>query len=329
MKGRFVYLTDSHWAPDMRDPPHSGVWQKELFDSHCQQLEDAAVDLIQKLSPDFVIHGGDLCRDPTDDDWKNAKRILAKFGCLCHIIPGNHDCWQQDQRRRMVEIFQIPENQLYYVREIGGLRFIFLDSSYLWMKDQMKVMEPTEAGYVGQNVKGIGVSPEQVEWFAQQLSGPCSEGPSVVVTHCPMVGKAGYPVKTRKEKPITVSLPEVDPQWMVDIHGCWVMPLEQRRADLLNIMRQHGDVRLVLAGHTHSASISVLDGVVHANCSSMSAWPLEMRLIEFDDSGLTIEPVQVDAPDLIEASYRREWDNDWAAGTSEYDRSARLRWAKQ
>lgn len=324
MKGRFLYLTDSHWTRSPGVPPHKGVWQQELFDTHCERLEEAAVELIRRTAPDFVIHGGDLCREFSEVDWRNAKRVIDRFPCPCHFVAGNHDSQDAAHRRSIIEIFAIPERRLYYVRELGGLPFIFLDSSYLWTKDPSVEIQPTDPTYVSQNVKANGISVEQLKWFREQLERHRGR-PVVVVTHIPIVGKLGYPVKYRKEKPITASVP-VDPEWMVDIHGCWIMPLEERRAELLQMMRETRNVRLVLAGHMHASTISRLDGVVHCTTGSMSAWPFEMRLITYDDEGLTIETVQVDAPDLVEASYRPKWQNEWVAGMSEYDRSARIQW---
>lgn len=326
MNGRFVYLVDTHWTREPGVPPHAGLWQKELFDTHCERLEEAAVDLVKRLSPDFVIHGGDLCREAKESDWRNARRVMDRFGCPYYFVPGNHDIAVDADRARLVEIFEVPEDRLHVVREIGGLRFIFLDSTYVWRRDAARTIERDDPDFDPRNQKGIGVSPEEVAWFGEVLSESDPAEPLVVVTHCPMVGAAGYSIKYRKEKPITASLPEWDPRWLVPIHDTWVMPLEQRRADLLHIMRESGNVRVVLAGHQHGAHISLLDGVLHCTMSAMSAWPFEMRLIAFDDEGMTIDTVQVDAPDLIKASYRPDWGNEWVAGVSEYDRKATVRW---
>ena len=326
MKGRFIYLVDTHWTREPGVPPHLGLWQKELFDTHCERLEEAAVALVRKLAPDFVIHGGDLCREATASDWRNAKRVMDRLGCPYYFVPGNHDIAVAAGRAQLAEIFGMPTGGFHAVRELGGLRFIFLDSTFVWRKDAARTIERDDPDFDPRNQKGIGVSPEQVAWFERVLSGPDAARPSVVVTHCPLVGAAGYPISHRKEKPITVSLPEWDPKWLVPIHDTWIMPLEQRRAELLHIMGASGHVRAVLAGHQHGAHISSLDGVLHCTTSAMSAWPFEMRLIVFDDEGMSIDTVQVDAPDLIEASYRPDWHNEWVAGMSEYDRQARISW---
>jgi len=326
MHGRFLYLVDTHWTRAPGVPPHAGLWQQELFDTHGPQLEEAAVELVRRLGPDFVIHGGDLCREAGDNDWRNARRVLDRFGCPWYFAPGNHDISVAADRARVAGIFDIPEGRLHFERMLGGLRFVFLDSTYVWRKDAARTMERDDPAFDPRNQKGIGVSAEQVEWFGQRLAEADPAAPVVVVTHCPLVGAAGYPVKYRKERPIAASLPEWDADWLVPIHETWVMPLEQRRAELLQLMREHGRVRAVLAGHQHSAHISVLDGVVHCTTAAMSAWPFEMRLIEFDDRGMSIDTVQVTAPDLIAASYRPEWGNDWVAGVSDRDRRAYVCW---
>ena len=325
MKGRFLYLVDTHWTREPGDPPHAGLWQKELFDSHPERLEEAAVALVRHVAPDFVIHGGDLCREAKPGDWENAKRVLDRFECPCHIVPGNHDIAVDADRARLLDIFAMPGHSLFRAESIQGLRFLFLDSAYVWRKDAVRTIERDDPEFDPRNQKGIGVSVQQVEWFRDQLTAAGDE-PVVVVTHCPLMGAAGYPVKYRKERPITASLPEWDPAWLVPIHAAWIMPLEQRRAELLLAMREHGNVRLLLAGHQHASFITRNDGVLHCTTSSMSAWPFEMRLIEFDDHGATVDTIQVQAPDLIRVSHRPDWDNDWVAGMSEYDRHAVVRW---
>ena len=67
---------------------------------------------------------------------------------------------------------------------------------------------------------------------------------------------------------------------MVDIHGGGLMPLDERRAEVLSILREHGNVRLVLSGHMHLSSISVLDGGAHCMTGAMSSWPLDMGVID-------------------------------------------------
>ena len=321
---RFLFVTDTHWTQHPAPAPgHPGVWQKELFDTHAHVLPAAFLRAAAREELDFIIHGGDLCRAATEEDWSFARSVLDQTGVSCHVIPGNHDTSQQSHRERFGEHFGLEGPKLYRAQRIGDLGFVFLDSTYLWRRDKVALTEPTDADYNARDVAGIGVNPAQLTFLEEQLRA-WEDIPTIVVSHCPMIGKEGYPVKTRKERPIEMSLPECDPAWMTDIQGCWVMPLEQRRAEMLWLLRQYGNVKLVLSGHTHFASASVVDGVVHCTCSSLSAWPLEMRVIEVTNRELRVEPVPLGEEDLLSASHRPDWGNDWVRGMSDRDRHIKI-----
>jgi 3',5'-cyclic AMP phosphodiesterase CpdA len=96
MPVKFVYLTDNHYYPDA--PKDFGA-HKMLTQS--DRILEAIVPAINALSPDFVLHGGDLLCGGGSFDWdsRTYDRALADvrktfdgFDTPFYCIPGNHDC---------------------------------------------------------------------------------------------------------------------------------------------------------------------------------------------------------------------------------------------
>ncbi|MFT5087229.1 MAG: putative phosphodiesterase [Candidatus Latescibacterota bacterium] len=96
MSVRFALLTDSHYHPQA---PEDYAAPKML--TRGREVLSAIPEAVNALSPDFVIHAGDLlCGGssfalPTDLYEQSVDEVadaFAKIQAPFHCVPGNHDC---------------------------------------------------------------------------------------------------------------------------------------------------------------------------------------------------------------------------------------------
>ncbi|MGY0408200.1 MAG: metallophosphoesterase family protein [Polaribacter sp.] len=147
-------ITDLH-----HDTMHDGLERMQAF-----------LDVAKKEQPDALFQLGDFAY-PGDknktiiDLYNNAHKTAL------HVI-GNHDMDSGYTREQCVSYWGMPAR--YYVKEIKGIHFIFLDGN--------EKGSPTHKGgyaaYIGE---------EQWLWLKKQLK--TIQGPIVIVSHQPIVGR--------------------------------------------------------------------------------------------------------------------------------------------
>ena len=121
----FLHISDTHISSD---PPGHARWGDEGH-GHPNCGVEALLDVINALpfEFDFILHTGDVCNDPQEDDYHCARDLLLKLPCPIYLLPGNHDSSEfmleilHDGRR--LHVLQDDHVQL------GGIEIVALDST--------------------------------------------------------------------------------------------------------------------------------------------------------------------------------------------------------
>ncbi|NBU59153.1 MAG: metallophosphoesterase [Betaproteobacteria bacterium] len=171
---RFAMITDSHL--------YSGEDHK--FD---RQLEDA-IEQVNNMAvkPDFVLYGGDVAQNGTEDQLAKGKKLLAALDTKLVIIPGEHD-WYVDMGDAWKGMF----GKDYWSFDHKGVHFIGMNSilvpdfwtaKQLSPRERMAAMEMLE-GPIG----GLwGVGAQQLEWLKKDVAKLSPDTPIVTFTHSPL-----------------------------------------------------------------------------------------------------------------------------------------------
>jgi 3',5'-cyclic AMP phosphodiesterase CpdA len=126
---------------------------------------EQVIDAVRALpNPvDAVVVSGDLTADGGDQDSAAARRLLDRFDCPVHVLPGNHDL-----RASLRRAFELPgegDEPIDYSVEIGELRLLVLDS----------IVPGEDRG---------AVRAEQLRWLDEEL-GKEPERPAILAMHHP------------------------------------------------------------------------------------------------------------------------------------------------
>jgi 3',5'-cyclic-AMP phosphodiesterase len=171
---RFAMISDSHL--------YSIADHK--FD---RSLEDAVaqVNALNPL-PDFVLYGGDIAQNGTEDQLVKGKKILAKLKMPMKVIPGEHD-WYLDMGAAWRGLF----GKETWSFDNKGVHFIGLNSILVkdfWTatglspKERMGHMEMLESPVAGP----WGIQAEQLAWLKKDVANLAPDTPVVVFTHSPL-----------------------------------------------------------------------------------------------------------------------------------------------
>lgn len=240
---RFAHLTDIHLYGSRKAATGLATALQ-----HVQSLDDP---------PEFLINGGDAIYDALEVDrgtlekqwalwrdvWK-AENSLPVRHCL-----GNHDVWGWDKGGSKTtgneegwgKIFSLDQLGLangWYDFEHNGWHFIVLDS----ITPDRDTVYRAELGDA------------QFGWLKGRLEAIPSTTPVVVVSHIPIltVGDVGWS-RELAARPIAHK-----------------MLVHQDRGELLQLFRQHPNVRLCLSGHTHLTEQIQIAGINFVNSGAVS-----------------------------------------------------------
>jgi 3',5'-cyclic AMP phosphodiesterase CpdA len=211
----FVHLTDTHIQPEL----------------HATEGCRMAFDKVNKLRPDFIIHGGDLVFDAAAVPELRAKQVYSLFEETrkrlepkVHYLIGNHDiCHVGPDARTGKAMFQDHIGKRYYSFEHKGWKFIALDS--------INTIDAPK-GFTGK------IDEEQLAWLKTELEGTPKTQPLVVATHIPL--STGF--LQFSELPVT-------PEMLVVTNS----------RDVLNMLWPY-NLKAVLQGHTHIREIVNYNG---------------------------------------------------------------------
>ncbi len=152
-----------------------------------KQLEDAVAQ-VNSLStkPDFVVYGGDIAQNGTEDQLVKGKKILSKLKMPVKYIPGEHD-WYLD----MGTVWRGLFGKETWSFDHKGVHFIGLNSILVkdfWTpagmtpKQRMGVMEMLESPIAGP----WGIQPEQLAWLKKDVQNLAPDTAVVIFTHSPL-----------------------------------------------------------------------------------------------------------------------------------------------
>jgi 3',5'-cyclic-AMP phosphodiesterase len=152
-----------------------------------RQLEDA-VTQVNKLSPqpDFVLFGGDIAQNGTEDQLVKGKRILSRLKAPLKVIPGEHD-WYLDLGTAWRGLF----GKETWSFDNKGVHFIGLNSILVkdfWTgaglspKERMVHLEMLESPTAGP----WGVQADQLAWLKKDVASLGPDTPVVIFTHSPL-----------------------------------------------------------------------------------------------------------------------------------------------
>jgi Icc protein len=236
---RLIHLTDIHLQPE------GGISESSLRNCfrRIHSMEDR---------PDLILNGGDsvrcVLRSPSDDAAAQArlwKRIVLEECTLPieHCI-GNHDTWGWNRaasnstgnerlwgKAFAMDLYglQVP----YRSFDRGGWHFIILDSTH-----------PCD----GKHNYTAKLDEPQFEWLARDLASVPSTTPILILSHIPILGVC----------PFLDGPNEESGDWIVP--GQW-MHIDARR--ILELFRNHRNIRLCLSGHIHLADRCEYEGITY------------------------------------------------------------------
>ncbi len=238
---RLIHMTDIHVQPERQaERGAAQAWARA-----------------QELKPDLVITGGDTVMDVFDAKRDRAKVMRGCFESMMKDVSvpvlhttGNHDIlgWNRSRtdvpldaadwgKKWACETFSQPRN--WFSSDRGGWRFIVLDS-----------VQPDGNGY-----KGF-LDPEQRAWFEAELKATPDGTPVCVVSHIPIIA-----ITT-----ITYGKPPSRGNDTILSGG----EMHTDCAELHELMRASGKVRLCLSGHIHLRDRCETDGITYINDGAVS-----------------------------------------------------------
>ncbi len=152
-----------------------------------RSLEDAVAQVnALKPAPDFVVYGGDIAQNGTEDQLVKGKKILSKLKMPMRVIPGEHD-WYLDMGTAWRGLF----GKETWSFDHKGVHLIGLNSiivkdfwtpAGLTPKQRMGVMEMLESPIAGP----WGIGAEQMAWLKKDVEKLSPDTPVVVFTHSPL-----------------------------------------------------------------------------------------------------------------------------------------------
>ena len=143
----FLHISDTHMSGD---PDYHPPWIPESV-AHPNRGTELLLEAIRGLpfAFDFILHTGDVCADPQEDDYHCARELLLRFPGPIYLLPGNHDSAEY------MEAILHDGYKLHVLRdanvEVNGYHLVTLDTN-----------EPGDA-------HAPRLRDEQIEWFADAL----------------------------------------------------------------------------------------------------------------------------------------------------------------
>ena len=116
---RFAHISDLHVVADA---------SRLQYGVDTAAVLRQAIDMLNRLRPDFVVAGGDLISDESEDSYRRLQELLRPLTAPIHFLMGNHDA--RAAFRRIFHPSAPPTaDPVCGAFEVGGMRFLLLDSS--------------------------------------------------------------------------------------------------------------------------------------------------------------------------------------------------------
>lgn len=304
MQVRFAVISDTHF--DIRLAQDRSWWNK-LLHSRQDDMAVSLVSTIQALSPEFIIHCGDVTNQGDRASFLRAKHVFEQFPCPYFFVLGNHDTFVQGTREFLPEIFTLTQKSSSRIEYIAGLRFIFFDTVYRTTPDgSVYDHSPDVASNLGPRI-------EDLVWLGKELQQD-TQTLTFFVAHTPLFAKIRYPIGSMPVCELVDDTPPPRPLLTepVDITPAWFPTHKQ---ELLRILRESSNLIATLTGHWHIQDVTFDNDILHCQTGALVEYPFSIRLITLNDRHLSIETVPLDDPSLNTASIVSQWRNLWVEGT--------------
>jgi len=314
---RFILLSDTHLSAD---PNARGFlwWHRNLV-PQAADICTLAVQDINRLKPDFVVHCGDITNDGRRDSMRLARDVFQELDCPFHFAPGNHDCWEKGGRMHASALFGLKGGRvLYQAVDLNEALLLLLDGVY-WesheaeCKDYLDREDPDRATGKGASAStegGICIPKQELAWVEAALRDNPRK-PVLAFIHSPLRARGVYDTsKSQSGRPLS--------------HAPMRMPSGYCNSDrLLELLRGADNVKAVFYGHRHWNECHTEDGLLHCLTCALIQYPCEMRLIELSDGLLSGRMIPLSDPSYADHSYVPDSDGDFIPGRAE-DRDFRI-----
>jgi hypothetical protein len=207
--------------------------QRALADGEWQEMIDHIANLSRHRSRLlFMIDTGDMVNDGRfKDQFRMLREILSPVSHLPYLVSiGNHEVHYNESEDARTNVVQCLENldpafsmdRFYYAKQIGPVRFIFLDTNDFVYGDEGK------SGGLSSPPPGSRAE-AQMKWLIQELASRRPDEKIIVVIHHPFIHSS------KKHRRLGRNL------WSYNYRG-------RTLPDIL----LDGGVDVVLMGHTHT-----------------------------------------------------------------------------
>jgi 3',5'-cyclic-AMP phosphodiesterase len=152
-----------------------------------RSLEDAVAQInALEQKPDFVLYGGDIAQNGTEDQLVKGQKILSKLKMPMKVIPGEHD-WYVDMGAAWRGMFgkdtwSFDHKGVHFVGLNSILVKDFWTAAKMSPKERMGVMEMLESPIAGP----WGIQEQALAWLKKDLAPLGTDTPVVVFTHSPL-----------------------------------------------------------------------------------------------------------------------------------------------
>lgn len=240
---RLGHLTDVHVQPE-----RSATKGLVKVLRHAQSLADP---------PELLLTGGDSIMDAlaagtgrTKEQWRLWKQVLADE-CSLPVEPciGNHDVWGWDKKGSQttgaehqwgkqwaLDEFELEDRYRSFDR--GGWHIVVLDS----------IFPDSETVYQGR------LDDEQFDWLQADLKGTDPQSPVLLLSHIPILTVAGV---------------EFEEQLAEDPRRARMLSHQDAKR-LVELFKQHRNVKLCLSGHLHLTERVEYAGVTYICSGAVS-----------------------------------------------------------
>lgn len=123
------------------------------------------VKIINRLDPEFILFLGDSTSSGSPEEWQRSDRIMDALHVPAIMIPGNHDVYNHQTRKR----YERRYGRTYFSFDYGEVHFLALDSEM-----------PDKDGNYDNRIEG-----EQLEWLERDLGSNQTARARFVFVHRP------------------------------------------------------------------------------------------------------------------------------------------------
>lgn len=252
---KFVFLADTHVGGS-----RTGYFEQQNYPERLPELMRELASWIDEAGDiDFVVHGGDIVEEPTEELIASAADVFSQLPVSVYLCLGNHD--MSDDKA--------------VARWLDNASGFFPDRSFTYTlrrDDCLIHVLPTQWGvesYQGGGGVEPHLLPEQLRFLEEALELD-SELPHIVVTHYPM---SRIPL----EQSGGVSLP----------------PLSLASLELMKRVECGAGVAMVMAGHSHVNTCVLHHSTYSVSSSSYVETPFEFKVVEVGAEGLSMKTISL------------------------------------